>query len=279
VHVTVNKHSGLIKYIHSTLTNTIPATLVDSSCHSSQLQCVQTDKKRNFGQTLRRFLPMSLIVVSVLILVLAGWMIRMVPEPVRTSHTMFGEYFTVNEEHQQSFSRFKVLHSAAETGGKFYEMQEWFPKSCGEGWSAACAPPYHIHLRQNETFKVVQGQARFKVNGVESVASAGEEVLVVAGEKHHFTRGPDSDEDLIMNFKLEPALKGEMFFQEFVGLIRDSNMKPNPLLLIWLLCEHDMYLADIPTVVHAAMCFSLDLVAPLLGYRVRHEQYSGANGQ
>jgi hypothetical protein len=35
VHVTVNKHSGLIKYIHSTLTNTIPATLVDSSCHSA----------------------------------------------------------------------------------------------------------------------------------------------------------------------------------------------------------------------------------------------------
>jgi hypothetical protein len=35
VHVTVNKHSGLIKYIHRTLTNTIPATLVDSSCHSA----------------------------------------------------------------------------------------------------------------------------------------------------------------------------------------------------------------------------------------------------
>jgi hypothetical protein len=35
VHVTVNKNSGLIKYIHSTLTNSIPATLADSSCHSA----------------------------------------------------------------------------------------------------------------------------------------------------------------------------------------------------------------------------------------------------
>lgn len=119
----------------------------------------------------------------------------------------------------------------------------------------------------------MKGQARFRVNGVERLATAGDEVLVVMGEKHHFTRGSDSEEDLVMNFKLEPALKGELFFQEFVGLIRDSHMQPNPLLLIWLLCEHDMYLADIPAPVHAAMCGSLNLVAPLLGFRLRHDEY------
>lgn len=217
---------------------------------------------------------MSYLLVSIVAVVVAVVMIRMIPEPTRTSHTMFGEYFTVDEEHQHRFSRFKVVHSAQETGGKFYEIQEWFPKSCGAGWSAPCAPPYHIHLRQNETFRIIQGQARFKVNGVERLASAGEEILVVQGEKHHFTRGPDSDEDLIMNFKLEPALKGELFFKEFVGLIRDSKMTPNPLLLIWLLCEHDMYLADIPAPVHGVMCASLQLVGPLLGFRLQHAEYS-----
>ncbi len=120
----------------------------------------------------------------------------------------------------------------------------------------------------------MQGQGRFKVNGVEQIGNVGDTLFIPAGAKHHFCRGPDSDDDLIIDFKLEPALKGEKFFAEFVGLIRDQNLKPNPMLLIWLLCEHDMYLADVPIVVHQTMCYSLNIVAPLLGYRLVHHEYS-----
>lgn len=210
---------------------------------------------------------------AALVLVCAIAFIRMLPDPERTSHKLFDEYFSVHPD-QGPFSKFKVIHSAAETNGKFYEMQELFPKSCGKGWSSPCAPPYHIHHSQNETFKVLQGQGRFKVNGVEQIGNVGDTLFIPAGAKHHFCRGPDSDDDLIIDFKLEPALKGEKFFEEFVGLIRDQNLKPNPMLLIWLLCEHDMYLADVPIVVHQTMCYSLNIVAPLLGFRLAHEEYS-----
>lgn len=213
------------------------------------------------------FLTLIMLVISVVV-------IRMLPDPERTSHTLFGEYFSVHENNLDNFSKFRVIHSAQETNGKFYEMQEWMPSSCGKGWSSSCAPPYHIHPRQNETFKILKGQAKFKVNGVESYGNVGDTVFVPAGAKHHFCRGPDSDDDLLIDFKLEPALKGEKFFYEFVGMFRDNNLKPNPMLLIWLLCEHDMYLADIPIPLHEAMCMSLRVVAPLLGYRISHDEYS-----
>jgi mannose-6-phosphate isomerase-like protein (cupin superfamily) len=148
----------------------------------------------------------SFLVVTVLVVVAAIVMIRMIPDPERSSHTLFDEYFSVHSN-QGPFSKFKVIHSAAETNGKFYEMQELFPKTCGKGWTSSCAPPYHIHPRQNETFKVLQGQALFKVDGVEKIGNVGDEIMVLAGAKHHFTRGPDSNDDLLIDFKLEPALK------------------------------------------------------------------------
>jgi hypothetical protein len=113
----------------------------------------------------------------------------------------------------------------------------------------------------------------FKYNGVESVARAGEKVVVPAGVKHTFARSPDSDQDLLINVTLEPAGKGESFFLELVGMFKERKMSPNPALLIWLLCHHDMRLADIPAPVHEFMCVALDLVAPLMGYSLYHNQY------
>ena len=192
---------------------------------------------------------------------------------------MFGEYFSVGNE-LGAFNKFRKVKGSAETDGKFVEFEEAHTGDCGNGIdgcaSSKCAPPYHIHTRQVETFEVKSGTFQYVIEGEVKLAAKGAKLTVPAGVKHTFCRGPDmsDNETLAVRFTLSPALNSEMFFPNFVGIFNDAKMNPNPIHVIWLVCSYDMRLADIPWLLHEVMCLSFDLVAPLLGYRTEYPEYA-----
>jgi len=93
--------------------------------------------------------------------------------------------------------------------------------------------------------------------------------------RHTFCRDPSLDpaDDLIVRVRLEPALNSEAFFPNFIGIFNNNAMKPSPVQLIWLLCEHHIRLANIPRPIHEIMCMSVSVMGPLLGYRLHYDEY------
>src|SRR3954465_3916167 len=71
----------------------------------------------------------------------------------------------------------KFLQTSAETGGEFH-LQEarYAPHSK--------LPPYHRHPFQAERFSIVEGALQFRIDGVERLASQGEEVQIPEGALH-----------------------------------------------------------------------------------------------
>lgn len=77
------------------------------------------------------------------------------------------------------------------------------------GANSSLAPPPHRHLWQDETFHVISGTARFTLGGggrgrTEQLAGAGEVVVVPRRAAHTFCNA-SGDEELVVEFVLEPA--------------------------------------------------------------------------
>lgn len=77
------------------------------------------------------------------------------------------------------------------------------------GANSSLAPPPHRHLWQDETFHVVSGTAGFTLGSggrgrTEQLAGAGEVVVVPRRAAHTFCNA-GGDEELVVEFVLEPA--------------------------------------------------------------------------
>lgn len=63
---------------------------------------------------------------------------------------------------------------------------------------AGTASPPHAHLRESETFYVLDGAYTFELDGVVSEATPGDLVHIPRGSTHHWTAGPDGGKSLIV---------------------------------------------------------------------------------
>jgi quercetin dioxygenase-like cupin family protein len=73
---------------------------------------------------------------------------------------------------------FEFLIPSDATGGQMSVFRATMP----EGFS----PPRHIHTREDEVFVVLEGEARFDVDGEELVAGPGTSVYMPRGVPHTF---------------------------------------------------------------------------------------------
>lgn len=55
--------------------------------------------------------------------------------------------------------------------------------------------------------------------------------------------------------------------------MRDSKMNPSPVQLVWMFCESNMRLGDVPPAIHEALCMATRLFGPLLGYQLQYDAY------
>jgi mannose-6-phosphate isomerase-like protein (cupin superfamily) len=89
----------------------------------------------------------------------------------------------------------------------------------GVSRNSVLAPPLHWHARQDETFHVLQGTARFERDGQVATVDEGEIVLIPKGCFHKFCNASD-ERPLLIEFVLEPKMRDrdEAYFSELVLL-------------------------------------------------------------
>ena len=93
--------------------------------------------------------------------------------------------------------------------------------SKGNPHPANCAlnPPMHWHSKQTETFHVISGQGLFYLEGNGITASPGDTVHIPRAA-HHTFRNASSEEDLVVEFTLDPSTReqDERLFSTLVHL-------------------------------------------------------------
>lgn len=92
-----------------------------------------------------------------------------------------------------------TMHAMLESAGELF----WFKGALVNirvSWSAGedrvsvvehympfgMSPPLHVHRNEDEVFHILEGSLRIQINGVESVAHAGQTVMAPKGVPHSF---------------------------------------------------------------------------------------------
>ncbi len=114
---------------------------------------------------------------------------------------------------------FIVTKSAADTAGEYVEIE-------GSMRARSDGPPLHIHLHQEETYRVLSGTADVFLNGRWHQVHAGESLTVPRGAPH--TIKNEHDEDVrAMNWH-RPAMRFEEFSRTFHRLATSDRIKSLP---------------------------------------------------
>lgn len=171
-------------------------------------------------------------------------------------------------ENPVSRERFRILLSGAASRGELFRMEVSAPPR-------VVPPPAHRHLRQSESFEVLEGELVLLVEGGESVLHAGESALVPPGAAHTW-RNPGSESARFVN-EFRPAGSAQSFFETFCGLASEGrcDRRGQPPLLqvaasfpIW-----DMVLAGPPAGPQRLLMGLLRPLAHLRGYRPRYTRF------
>ncbi len=137
--------------------------------------------------------------------------------------------------------RITFVRTSAQTGGALAEMDLALSPT-------AFLPAEHIHLRQEESFEVLDGRIRVRCRGEESVCGPGESIVVPAGSPHAWA--PDGDQGARVRLTFTPGADIEEFFDEYFRCAREgrTNTKGMPPLLVTarLGLAHNMYLPRPP---------------------------------
>jgi quercetin dioxygenase-like cupin family protein len=165
--------------------------------------------------------------------------------------------------HPQTGERVTFGRTAAETGGRFCELELF----ATPGTAPAAA---HVHPSQRERFTIRAGSVRVRLGRDERDHGAGEEVVIPPGTPHTWTAV--GEEELHLTVTIDPALNAEGFFEDFFALAEAGKTNhagvPTPLRLAVLLADNAgfLYLEKPPVRVQKLL---IALLAPLgraLGY-------------
>ena len=139
----------------------------------------------------------------------------------------------------------------------------------------------HVHPHQEERFTIVNGQARFTVNGEVRIANAGETVTVPAGVPH--SEGNTGATEIEGTVELRPALRTKELHEAFAGLVADGRTTPrgaprNPLQLgatFWHF-RHESRVTSPPIWAQNLFLPPLSVLAKLTQVRPYHDRWDSA---
>jgi mannose-6-phosphate isomerase-like protein (cupin superfamily) len=112
-------------------------------------------------------------------------------------------------------SKFVYRETFIETTGRKFEWDNFLEP----GGGPINIP--HVHLHNRETFRVVDGEIRFVIDGVEHVGRAGDVIIAEPGSVHAFQNPTDAPAYMISGF--EPAEDGPWEELARAGLLLDSE--------------------------------------------------------
>lgn len=168
-------------------------------------------------------------------------------------------------------SIYKFLETGKDTEGERVSIQILL-KQAGK------VVPDHIHLIQDETFKVLRGQLTYYENGVKKTLNKGEHVVLKQGVPHnHYS---ESEEPVEYIQTIEPAFDIDLFIENYIAMINAGKIKngdPSFLQKMATLkyLDSPTLLAGVPLGLQKILVNILGPVARLLGYRALYKKYTG----
>ena len=184
-------------------------------------------------------------------------------------------------EHPTTKTRTVVLESDAETNGMGWllEVTRYSKLSSDLG--------EHLHLTWTETFEIIKGTAKYKLDGNERIAKAGESFVVEPGHFHVHPWNANDDELVYRQrdrfAEPSPAAVQDILgiFATRTGMARDGiRLKGFAKLLfqsatIRTAIKHGNYVASPSISTQKLLASTLGLLGELLGYKAVHPKYVG----
>jgi quercetin dioxygenase-like cupin family protein len=135
----------------------------------------------------------------------------------------------------------------------------------------------HVHPHQDETFKIKNGELKLEINGETNIYRSGDTVTIPKGNPHEWWN-VSAAEAVTVEVTFAPALKSEIFFEQFFGLAQDekTDAKGSPSFMqIMAMCnEYKVYIAGPPVFIQRLMGFVLGGIARISGRKKFYPQYS-----
>lgn len=184
-------------------------------------------------------------------------------------------------EHPATKTKTVVLESDAETNGMGWLLELTRYSEAGSDLGE------HLHQTWTETFEIIKGTAKYKLDGVEKIARAGETFVV---EPNHFHVHPwnATAEELVYRQrdrfeKPSPAAVQDILgiFATRTGMARDGiHLNGFAKLLlqsatIRTAIKHGNYVANPSMTMQKILGSTLGLLGELLGYRAVQAKYVG----
>lgn len=162
------------------------------------------------------------------------------------------------------------IETSADSGGRHLSFQfEVAPNGF--------VPVRHIHPNQDEYFEIESGELKIELNGHTRVLKSGETIVIPKGQPHQWWNNSNSV-PVKLHARFEPALKTEVFFEQFFGLGNDGKTKtdgtPSFMQIMSMSNEYDIFIAGPPIPVQRVMGFLIGGIARLIGFKKYYKQYS-----
>ena len=178
-------------------------------------------------------------------------------------------------------SLWKVIEGNQETGGKGFTLEVTCPSGAKQDVLE------HMHLNWVEEFEIVSGSAKYRLNGVEKSAKAGDRIVMPPNQQHIHpwnvgkgkmvyrqiarfeTPDPNAFQDVIGTFFTLFGLAGE-------GKTAENGLPKNLFqfaVTLKTLTRHKGYDAAVPVFVQNLTASTLGTIAVWLGYRAVYPRY------
>jgi len=136
----------------------------------------------------------------------------------------------------------------------------------------------HIHILQEETFKVISGKLAYFTKGKKHYLVEGEEITLPNNIAHnHYNT---EDKEVVFIQTITPAIDVDYFLENLFGMINDGKVKNGQLSFLQAMVtikylESPSLLANIPKWLQISLSAFLAPIARIFGYRAIYKKYTG----
>lgn len=137
-------------------------------------------------------------------------------------------------------------------------------------------PRPHVHLNQDETFQILEGELTILIEGKENTIRRGQTFTVQRGFVHQYLNLGKEEMHAIVT--VNPAEKFDLMLTQFHGFFTKDEEPPNE--LIWFLqtimynTYYDTYPAKFPVLFQRALSFILSPTVRLMGLHSWYPEFS-----
>lgn len=186
-----------------------------------------------------------------------------------------------NFEHPKTKTRMVVLESDAETNGMGWLLEVTRYSKLGSDLRE------HLHQTWTETFEIIKGSAKYKLDGIEKTVNAGESFIVEPGHFHihpwnatgeelvyrqrdHFAQpNPTAVQDILGIFATRAGMARDGIRPKgFADLLFQSATLRTSI-------KHGNYMASPSMGAQKILASTLGLLGELLGYKAVQAKYVG----